>query len=88
MTETNQPQGHLLFVNATTWCSTGREYSVADAAKIMEKEKLTYFVYYVPLPADAQYEIDFYRPMVKGAYPLEMVEFKNGRKVKAKSTKE
>jgi hypothetical protein len=88
MNETNQPQSHLLFVNATTWCSTGRTYSVAEAAKLMEKEKLTYFIYYVPLPADADYEINFYMPQVPGAYPLEMVEFKNGRKVKAKATKE
>jgi hypothetical protein len=88
MTETTQPQGHLLLINATTWCTTGINRTVAEATKIMEQEKLTYFVWYIPLPANAQYEINYYMPQVEGAHALEMVEFKNGRKVKAKSTKE
>jgi hypothetical protein len=75
-------QGHLLFVNATTWCITGLKLTVAEAAKIMEQEKLTYFVWYIPLTADAQYEINYYMPQVEGALVLETVEFKKGRKVK------
>jgi hypothetical protein len=78
------PQGHLLFINATTWCFAGLNFTVAEAAKIMEQEKLTYFVWYIPLPADAQYEINYYMPQVEGALVLETVEFKKGRKVKTK----
>lgn len=82
MTDKTKPQGHLLFVNALNWCSTGRNYTVAEAAKMFEKDKMTYWVFYVPLTPDAEYEIDFFTPQVKGAYLMEEVEFKNGRKVK------
>jgi hypothetical protein len=41
----------------------------------------------VPLPHNARYEINFFAPQVDGAYAVEMVEFKNGRRIKA-TTKE
>jgi len=82
MSNNINPAGHLLFTNATTWCKTGREFSAADAAKRFERDKMTYCIYYVPLPPGTPYEIDFYAPQVDGARMLEMVEFKNGRKVK------
>jgi hypothetical protein len=82
------PASHLLFVNACTWGKSGRERSIADLIKIFEREKLTYFVYLVPVEPGTPYEINYYMPQVEGAHALEMVEFKNGRKVKAKATKE
>jgi hypothetical protein len=87
MNELN-PQGHVYIANAMQWCVTGGNLSLPEAVKLFEKDKCTYCVYYVPLPPSADYEIKFYAPAVEGAMLLEMVEFKNGRKVKRVTTKE
>jgi hypothetical protein len=82
-----QPAAHFLLTSATTWCTTGGKYTLSEAIKIMDKERITYFIWFVPLPHNARYEINFFAPQVDGAYAVEMVEFKNGRRVKA-TTKE
>lgn len=76
------PQGHIFIANAATWYCGGGTLSLADAFKLFEKDKMTYCVYYVPLPPDAEYDIKHFAPDVEGTMLLEMVEFKNGRKVK------
>jgi len=81
------PQGHIYIASALQWASIWN-LSLPEVIKIFEKDKMTYCVYYVPLPPSADYEIKFYAPAVEGAMLLEMVEFKNGRKVKRVTTKE
>ena len=84
MSNETKPQGHLLFVNAFMWASTGSTRTVAETAQLFEKDKVSYVVWYVPAPPEAEYEIKFFSPQVPGAYVMEAVEFKNCRKVKTK----
>jgi hypothetical protein len=81
------PQGHIYIASALQWGVAGGNLSLPEVIKIFEKDKCTYCVYYVPLPPSADYDIKFFAPAVDGAMLLEMVEFKNGRKVK-RTTKE
>lgn len=77
------PAHHFLLTSVTTWCTTGTTRTLTDAIKLMDKDKLTYCIWYVPCAADADYQINFYAPQVEGAFPVELVEFKNGRRVKS-----
>lgn len=82
MTANIHPAGHIFIANAMRWYCGGGSVSLPDAIKLFEKDKMTYCVYHVPLPPSAVYDIKFYAPAVEGTSLLEMVEFKNGRKVK------
>lgn len=75
------PTSHLLFTSVTTWVTTGDKYNISEAVKIMEKEKMTYWVWYVPLPPTTDYEIEWFAPQVEGAVCIEAVEYQKGRKV-------
>lgn len=75
-------KGHLLFISATTWCATGKEYSIADACKIFDADKMAYWIWYVPVPHGAEYSIECYAPQLEGAYVMEFVEFHKGKKIK------
>lgn len=74
-------QGHLLFSSVATWVATGDRYSVADAVKIMEREKMTYWIWYVPVPPGTAYDIQWFAPQVEGATCIDTVEYAKGRKV-------
>jgi hypothetical protein len=44
--------------------------------KAMDREKHTYWVWYVPGESTARYAINFYQPQVEGAFVLAQVEAK------------
>lgn len=83
-----KPNAHFMLSSVFTWCVTGDVYTLSDAVKLMDKEKQTYHIWYVPCPHDTMYEIAFFAPLVEGAYVVECVEFKHGKRVKATKTKE
>ena len=75
---------HFFLSSPATWCTTGLERTLTEAIKLMDAEKLSYCIYYIPLPPDEPYEINYYMPQVKDAVLVELVAFKNGRRVKPK----
>ena len=74
----NQPTFHFLVHNAFEW-RTGDD--LHTLMKAFDKEKHTYWVWFVPGEKDTTYEICFYRPQVEGSFVLDMVEYKNGKRV-------
>lgn len=52
---------------------------IQEVIKWFEKQKVSYSLYYVPVPKDANYEIEFYAPQVQGAAYLG--SFKNKKLV-------
>lgn len=78
------PEFHFLLVSATTWCTTGEDRSLTEAIDLMNKDRLTYYIWYVPCSEHDAYEINFYRPLVEGAHVVDMVYFVGGRKSKYK----
>jgi hypothetical protein len=79
----NKPNAHFYLSSCAQWCTTGTTRTLSEAIKLMDKDKLTYVIWFVPCAADADYEINFYAPQVDGAFPVELIEFKNGRRVKS-----
>jgi hypothetical protein len=73
---------HFFASSVATWATTNDQRDLRDLIKLMDAEKLSYNLYYIPLPHGADYEIRMYQPQVKGALQLEFFEFHNGRKVK------
>lgn len=61
-----KPQFHFFLSSAGTWCSTGPDRTLTEAIKLMESEKLSFQIFYVPLPPGAEYKIAFYCPQVAG----------------------
>lgn len=76
------PKHHFFLSSVGTWCTTGQGRTLSEAIKLMEREKLTFWVWYVPVEPEADYEISMFAPQVPGAHIVETVEFKNGRRVK------
>ena len=52
---------------------------IQEVIKWFEKQKMVYYLWYVPVPKDASYQIDFYQPQVEGAKYLG--SFKNKKLV-------
>ena len=75
------PTFHFYLHNIFEW-RTGHD--LHTLMKQMDKHKQTYWVWYVPGEVTTQYDIQFYRPQVEGAFILNMVEYKNGKKVISK----
>jgi hypothetical protein len=77
---------HFYLSSAAQWCTTGdsrgHKRTLTEAIKLMEADKMTYVIWYVPAAPDAEYAVQFYAPQVEGAHIVELVEYKNGRKVK------
>lgn len=53
--------------------------NILEVIKWFEKQKLVYSLWYVPVPKDASYGIEFYQPQVDGAKYLG--SFKNKKMV-------
>ena len=68
-----QPTFHILCINAFGWRSGDDMHALMKA---MDKEKHTYWVWYVPCESTAPYGINFYQPQVEGAFVLAQVEKK------------
>lgn len=49
--------------------------------KEMDKQKQTYWVWYVPGDAKSKYDIKWYAPQVEGAFVLTRVEYSKGKRV-------
>ena len=75
-----QPTFHFLLASVFRWHASE---DLHEAMKYMDKQKETYWVWYVPGESTARYEINFYQPQVEGSFVLAQVEFdKRGRVVK------
>lgn len=74
----NQPVFHFYVHNAFEW-RTGDDLQklITD----MNKHKQTYWVWYVPGEKDINYDIQWYRPQVEGAFILNMVQYENRKRV-------
>jgi hypothetical protein len=75
-----QPTFHFLVMNVFEW-RTGTDMHAL--MKEMDKQKHTYWVWYVPGAESSNYEISFYQPQVKGSFVLAEV---NAPEKKRKST--
>jgi hypothetical protein len=76
-----RPDFHFYVHNAFEW-RTGTE--LHTLMKAFDKEKHTYWVWYVPLkvrPGTTPYAINCYRPQVTGAFVLDVIEYKNRKLV-------
>lgn len=72
MIKHTQPEFHYLLTSIFTW-STGTDLHALMAKQDKRKEG-TYWVWYVPGPETATYDIDFYQPQVEGAFVLAEVQ--------------
>ena len=73
------PDFHFYVHNAWEW-RTGTE--LHTLMKAFDKEKHTYWVWYVPLkvkPGTTPYAINLYRPQVEGSFVLAQVVYEKGR---------
>lgn len=77
-----QPTFHFLLTSVFRWYTSE---DLHEAMKYMDKQKETYWVWYVPCEKSAAYDIEWYRPQVEGSFILAQVEFdQRGRVVKQK----
>lgn len=72
-----QPTFHFLITNILEW-HTGTDLS--EMLKRFEKQKMTYWVWFVPVDSTTDYEITFYQPQVEGSMLLQAVEFIKGKR--------
>lgn len=64
----HDPKGnHFFATSAATWITTGPHRDLETLIKNMNREGLTWALWFVPLPHDADYEIENFRPVVAGA---------------------
>ena len=80
MIKHTQPEHHFLVASIFEWQSGTDLHTIM---KRFDKEKQTYWVWYVPAPADTPYNIEFYQPQVEGSICLQEVEFNKGKRVSA-----
>jgi hypothetical protein len=78
MLTVTQPTFHFYLSNVFTW-RTGTD--LHTLMKAMDKEKLTYWVWYVPGDKDIAYQIRFYQPQVEGAFVLDRIDYQKGKRV-------
>lgn len=77
MIKHTQPEHHFLVTSFFEW-QTGTDMHAM--MKRFDKEKQTYWVWYIPAPADSAYEINFYQPQVEGSILLQEVEYQKGKR--------
>jgi hypothetical protein len=77
MLKHKQPVFHFLVTNPFEW-RTGTDLHAL--MKLMDAEKHTYWVWYVPGEETSTYEIRFYEPQVEGSFVLAEVEKKRKAK--------
>lgn len=65
---------HFFASSVATWVLTTPERTLGDLIKHMEKEGYPFNLFLVPLPYDADYEINFYQPQVEGTQYLGFFE--------------
>jgi hypothetical protein len=71
---------HFYAASAAMWATTTPERTLQDLLKLMDKCRLAYNLYLVPVPHDTDYDIKFFQPQVEGTQHLGTFEFNKGRK--------
>lgn len=66
---------HFYASSAATWATTTPDRDLAQLIELMQDEGLTFNLYRVPTPHDADYEIRMYQPQVQGAEWLGTFDF-------------
>lgn len=61
---------HFFAANAVQWKRSNDEVSLVDLIKDFSKYNKPFNLYYVPLPSDAEYEVDNYAPQLSEAIQL------------------
>lgn len=84
MIKHTQPEHHFLVCNVFQWHATR---DLPGAIKAFDKEKQTYWIWYVPTDKDAAYEIEFYQPQVEGSILLQEVNYWKGKRTDARQHK-
>jgi predicted O-linked N-acetylglucosamine transferase (SPINDLY family) len=67
---------HFFAASAATYALTNDERDLQALLKLMDKERLAYNLYLVPVPHDTEYQINWYRPQVEGTMHLGTFNFK------------
>jgi hypothetical protein len=67
-------KNHFFLTSAAQWRTTGPDFTLAQAIKAMDKDGYVYSIWAIPLPPDADYDIEYYAPQVEGALFMERVE--------------
>ena len=70
---------HFFAASAATYALTNEERDLQALLKLMDKERLAYNLYMVPVPHDTEYEINWYQPQVEGTMHLGTFKFKQRR---------
>lgn len=73
---------HFFATSTSTWATTNEHRNLFDLIRLMDSEKRTYSLWYVPCHWDNDYAIKNYVPQVQGALRVESVYFKDGRRAK------
>lgn len=71
---------HFYASSSETWATTNDERDLQDLLKLMDKERLTYNLFLVPVPHTTEYEINWFQPQVEGTMHLGSFIFKQGGK--------
>ncbi len=70
---------HFFAASAATWATTNDERNLQQLLKLMDREKLAYNLYLVPVSHDTDYEINWFQPQVEGTQHLGTFTFKQRR---------
>jgi hypothetical protein len=70
---------HFFAASAASWATTNNERDLQQLLKLMDREKLTYNLYLVPVSHDTDYGINFFQPQVEGTQWLGTFTFKQRR---------
>jgi uncharacterized protein with von Willebrand factor type A (vWA) domain len=62
-----QNEFHFYASSVADWATTDKTRDLPALIKLMEKFGYSYNLFFVPVPADAAYEIKSYEPQVAGA---------------------
>ena len=72
----NHDQFHFYASSVADWVTTNDTRDLRALLKIMDKFGYSYNLFFVPLPFNAAYEINGYKPRVEGAICLGHFEVK------------
>jgi hypothetical protein len=70
---------HFFAASAATWATTNDERNLQQLLKLMDREKLAYNLYLVPVSHDTDYDINWFQPQVEGTQHLGTFTFKQRR---------
>jgi hypothetical protein len=70
---------HFFAASAATWATTNDERNLQQLLKLMDREKLAYNLYLVPVSHDTDYDINWFQPQVEGTQHLGTFNFKQRR---------